>query len=51
MAKDCIECKVRPARYWGSSFCEECFKEVLKEKLENDNSPSYTGKSCESKNH
>lgn len=34
--KDCIECKVRPARYWASSFCEDCFRELLKEKLKED---------------
>ena len=36
MTKDCIECKVRPARYWDSSFCEECFREVLRQKLDEE---------------
>jgi hypothetical protein len=36
MAKVCIECKERPARYWSSSFCEECFRKILQEKLDED---------------
>jgi ribosomal protein L34E len=34
--KVCVECKARPARYWGSNICEECYREMLKEKLENE---------------
>jgi ribosomal protein L34E len=29
----CIECKDHVARYWGSNLCEECFREILKEKI------------------
>lgn len=29
----CIECKDEVARHWSSSFCEKCFRELLKEKL------------------
>lgn len=36
--KRCIECNDRPARHWSSSFCEECFKKLLREKLEEDES-------------
>jgi hypothetical protein len=32
----CIECKENEARYWSSSFCEDCFKELLKVKLEEE---------------
>jgi GTP cyclohydrolase FolE2 len=34
--KTCIECKAREARYWGSHFCEDCFRELLTEKLDED---------------
>lgn len=36
MSNLCIECKERPARYWNSSFCEECFRILLQEKLNED---------------
>lgn len=32
----CIECKVREARHWRSNFCEDCFREILNSKLEDD---------------
>lgn len=32
----CIECKEEQARYWGSNFCELCFRKMLSEKLEED---------------
>ena len=32
----CIECKDAEARYWGSHFCEDCFRKVLQEKLEEE---------------
>lgn len=34
--KYCIECKERQARYWSSNFCEECFRKLLREKLNED---------------
>lgn len=34
----CIECKDKIARYWGSHFCEDCFRELLKEKLNEEKS-------------
>jgi ribosomal protein L34E len=36
MQKVCVECKERIARYGGSNLCEECYREMLKEKLENE---------------
>lgn len=36
MNKLCMECKDKPARYWGSSFCEDCFRELLRENLEKE---------------
>jgi hypothetical protein len=35
--KTCIECKDKPARYWSSHFCEECFCKLLSEKVKEDN--------------
>lgn len=32
--RTCVECKKRPARYWASSFCEDCFRKLLREKIE-----------------
>lgn len=32
--KDCIECKVNPANHWGEHLCEDCFKKILNEKLD-----------------
>lgn len=46
--KYCIECKERPARYWSSNFCEECFRKLLREKLDEDNQKA---KSKKCKNH
>lgn len=34
--KLCIECKDKTARYWGSHFCEKCFRKILSEKLKED---------------
>lgn len=31
--KVCLECKADLARYWGHSFCEPCFKKLLKDQL------------------
>lgn len=31
--KTCIECKNRSARHWNSNFCEDCFREILKDTL------------------
>ncbi len=31
--KVCLECKTDLARYWGHSFCEECFVEELRKNL------------------
>lgn len=38
----CIECKERPARYWSSSFCEECFRKALQEKNNEENRKENT---------
>jgi hypothetical protein len=32
----CIECNEKEARYWSSNFCEDCFRELLKVKLEEE---------------
>lgn len=32
--KMCIECKAVLSRYWENSFCEKCFRQLLKEHLE-----------------
>jgi hypothetical protein len=34
--KICVECKEKKAGYWNSSFCEECFRKLLKEKLDEE---------------
>lgn len=34
--KYCVECQEREARHWGSNFCEDCFREALKEKVEGE---------------
>jgi ribosomal protein S14 len=34
--KRCVECKEHDARYWGSNLCEDCFREILKEKLDEE---------------
>jgi hypothetical protein len=34
--KLCVECKDRPAIHWTKSFCEDCFRKLLSEKLENE---------------
>lgn len=31
--KTCLECKVDLARFWGHSFCEKCFTQLLRENL------------------
>jgi hypothetical protein len=31
--KLCLECKERIATHWNNSFCEECFRKLLKEKV------------------
>lgn len=31
--KVCIECKIKLGRYWGRNFCEECFRQLLREHL------------------
>lgn len=43
--KVCIECNAKPARYWGSSFCEDCFRKLLKEKLEEEDKSNGQSKS------
>jgi hypothetical protein len=34
--KTCVECKEKPATHWTKSFCEDCFRKLLSEKLENE---------------
>lgn len=34
--KVCLECKSDLARYWGNSFCEKCFRQALKQNLEEE---------------
>jgi ribosomal protein L34E len=34
--KKCVECKKRFATHWGAHLCEECFRELLKEKVEKE---------------
>lgn len=34
--KVCIECKEKEARYWASNFCEECFRELLSAKIQEE---------------
>ncbi len=34
--KTCVECKTEIARHWNSNFCEKCFREILKEKMEEE---------------
>jgi len=34
--KVCIECKTDLGRFFGRNFCEECFKELLKANLEEE---------------
>jgi hypothetical protein len=34
--KKCLECKDQPAMYWNKSFCEDCFRKLLKEKVEKE---------------
>lgn len=34
--KICVECKEKLAGYWSSSFCEDCFRKLLREKLDED---------------
>ncbi|MFT4415302.1 hypothetical protein ACLM5H_15685 [Fredinandcohnia humi] len=36
MANICIECKDRPAQHWRSHFCEECFREILQDKVQKE---------------
>lgn len=31
--KVCIECEEGLGRYWGSNFCEDCFRQLLREHL------------------
>jgi hypothetical protein len=35
-ALKCIICRFHPSGYFRTSLCENCFKEALKEKLENE---------------
>jgi hypothetical protein len=30
----CVECKQEVARYWDNQLCEDCFREILKVKEE-----------------
>jgi hypothetical protein len=32
----CVECKEKPAYHWAKSFCEDCFRKLLSEKLEKE---------------
>lgn len=34
--KYCVECGEREARYWNSNFCEDCFREILSDKMEEE---------------
>jgi hypothetical protein len=36
MPRKCVECKLNPANHWSGNLCEECYKQMLHEKLDED---------------
>lgn len=34
--KHCVECKEMKAHYWNENLCMDCYKKLLREKVEND---------------